>query len=154
MITLQGNPASRGVAIGVALVYEPFQPAPWDDHISIGQVDTELQIYRHACGAAAEELKRISGQMAQAGDTKGAIFQAQRDLLDDDVIREEIEAAIQNELLPAAGAVERVYQTYAALLARTEDAQWDARRTMARLEILAAERYGYDYADSLRELRT
>lgn len=122
MITLQGNPASRGVAIGVALVYEPFQPAPWDDHISIEQVDTELQIYHHACGAAAGELERISGQMAQAGDTKGAIFQAQRDLLDDDVIREEIEAAIQNELLPAAGAVERVYQTYAALLARTEDA--------------------------------
>ena len=38
--------------------------------------------------------------------------------------------------------------------ARTADDQWDARRTMARLEALAAERYGYDYADSLRELRT
>lgn len=38
--------------------------------------------------------------------------------------------------------------------ARTDDAQWDARRSMARLEALAAERYGYDYADSLRELRT
>lgn len=38
--------------------------------------------------------------------------------------------------------------------ARTDDAQWDARRTMARLEVLAAERYGYDYADSLRALRT
>lgn len=38
--------------------------------------------------------------------------------------------------------------------ARTEDAQWDARRTMARLEMLAAERYGFEYADSLRALRT
>ena len=38
--------------------------------------------------------------------------------------------------------------------ARTEDAQWDARRSMARLESLAAERYGFEYADSLRELRT
>ena len=121
MITLQGNPASRGVAIGTALVYEPFQPAPWAEHISAGQADTELQAYHRACEAAAGELEQIIGQMTQAGDTKGAIFQAQRDLLDDEVIREEIETAIQSELLPAAGCVEKVYQAYAALLARTED---------------------------------
>lgn len=33
--------------------------------------------------------------------------------------------------------------------ARTEDEQWRARKTMARLERTAAELYGYDYADQL-----
>ena len=35
--------------------------------------------------------------------------------------------------------------------AKTEDEQWSARRNMARLEALASEMYGFDYADSLKE---
>lgn len=49
--------------------------------------------------------------------------------------------------------LEREYKT--AILdfktAKTEDEQWSARRNMARLEALASEMYGFDYADSLKE---
>lgn len=35
--------------------------------------------------------------------------------------------------------------------ARNEDEQWDARKAMARLERLAVQMYGTDYADDLHE---
>ena len=35
--------------------------------------------------------------------------------------------------------------------ARSEDEQWQARRSMAKLEAVASEIFGFDYADSLKE---
>lgn len=37
--------------------------------------------------------------------------------------------------------------------AKSDDAQWQARKTMARLEQIASETYGFDYADGLARLR-
>lgn len=34
--------------------------------------------------------------------------------------------------------------------AHSEDEQWDARKRMASLEVLAAELYGFEYADSVK----
>lgn len=34
-------------------------------------------------------------------------------------------------------------------LASSDDQQWDARQRMAKLEALASELFGFDYADSL-----
>lgn len=34
--------------------------------------------------------------------------------------------------------------------AHTEDEQWQARKTMAKLEALAAQLFGFDYSDSLK----
>ena len=36
--------------------------------------------------------------------------------------------------------------------AHNEDEQWDARKRMAKLEALASELYGFDYADSLKSV--
>lgn len=38
--------------------------------------------------------------------------------------------------------------------AHTEDEQWTARKQMAKLEALASELFGFEYADSLQTLRT
>lgn len=37
--------------------------------------------------------------------------------------------------------------------AHTEDEQWVARKSMARLERMAAEMYGFEFSDSLHQLR-
>lgn len=36
-------------------------------------------------------------------------------------------------------------------VARTEDEQWEARKTMARLEQLASENFGFSYSESLKK---
>lgn len=36
-------------------------------------------------------------------------------------------------------------------IARNEDEQWEARKTMARLERIAMQEYGFAYADVLHE---
>ena len=33
--------------------------------------------------------------------------------------------------------------------AKNEDEQWEARKTMARLEQIASQEFGFDYADEL-----
>ena len=38
--------------------------------------------------------------------------------------------------------------------AKSGDEQWDARRRLHKLVNLAAQMYGFDYADSLRRLRS
>lgn len=37
--------------------------------------------------------------------------------------------------------------------AKNEDEQWNARKAMARLEQIAMQEYGFEYADQLKELR-
>ena len=37
--------------------------------------------------------------------------------------------------------------------AHNEGEQWEARKTMARLEQIAAQKYGFTYVDKLREKR-
>lgn len=37
--------------------------------------------------------------------------------------------------------------------ANTEDDQWEARKTMARLEAIAAQEHGFAYADSLEVMK-
>lgn len=51
--------------------------------------------------------------------------------------------------------IESMYKiaVYDFRLSTSEDAAFDARRRMAKLEALAAETFGFDYADSLAALR-
>ena len=37
--------------------------------------------------------------------------------------------------------------------AKNEDEQWNARKSMAKLEQIAMQEFGFDYADQLQELR-
>ena len=37
--------------------------------------------------------------------------------------------------------------------AMNEDEQWNARKSMAKLEQIAMQEFGFDYADQLQELR-
>ena len=37
-------------------------------------------------------------------------------------------------------------------LSSTEDAQFDARRRMSKLELIASEQFGFDYSDGLKKL--
>lgn len=37
--------------------------------------------------------------------------------------------------------------------AKNKDEQWNARKTMARLEQIAMQEFGFDYADTLQQLR-
>lgn len=38
-------------------------------------------------------------------------------------------------------------------IARTEEEQWEARKQMAELEVLASKMYGFEFSDSLAKLR-
>lgn len=38
--------------------------------------------------------------------------------------------------------------------AKNEDEQWNARKTMARLEQIAMQEFGFEYADSLHILKS
>lgn len=39
------------------------------------------------------------------------------------------------------------------LTAKNDDEQWDARKRMAKLQRIASETYGFEYADNLKELQ-
>ena len=38
-------------------------------------------------------------------------------------------------------------------IAKTEEEQWEARKQMAELEVLASKMHGFEFADSLAKLR-
>lgn len=56
-------------------------------------------------------------------------------------------------IFPSKNYIEEQY--HLAMLdfktAKNEDEQWQARKTMARLEQIAMREYGFDYADELHE---
>lgn len=65
-----------------------------------------------------------------------------------------IEVMARNKLIDKS-YIEREYRL--AFLdfktAKNEDEQWNARRSMAKLEQIAMQEFGFEYADKLQELR-
>ena len=112
---LRGTPASPGVAAGPAWVY---RPAAVDvDRRAAGTPDEEWQRLQDALARADEQLdglRRRAGEQVGAGEA--AIFEAQRMMLRDPELLEQIEAALAAGS-SAGAAIHDALEQYAALLA-------------------------------------
>jgi len=120
METYKGYPASRGVAIGKAMLYHPYTP-DLSSRTSGAAAASRLAAYDAAKEQAGRELENIQANMKVESPSKAAIFAAHIDILNDVVMDGEVRSLLKNEQLVPSSAVAEVFTRYADILSNVDD---------------------------------
>ncbi len=131
MQTLKGIPASKGIAIGPGLIYEPNLPPPSTTYVADAQ-----QEYRRAldaCRQATADLDIIYQHAVESvGKDSAEIFMAQRMMLEDPDLLEAVEQKILSDHINADAAFFAAAEGYAQALEALSDEYLRARAADVR----------------------
>lgn len=127
MRILRGKPVSAGIAMGQVYRYKAYVCDVYETYVQPGGEQAALLAYGEARLAADQELRNIIAAFSEHNADKAKIFQAHREILDDEDMDGEIRMAILNDRQAADYAVNRVYSEFAALLSAAPDETIAAR---------------------------
>jgi len=126
MKTVKGIPASYGIAIGPAFVYERQDPVIEcrtvdDPEIELVRFDKTRETARLQLGEIYEKAK------AESGDEEAEIFQAQAMMLDDPELISAVKTIVQKDRTNVEPALSDTVENYARMLESLEDEYLSAR---------------------------
>lgn len=118
----KGIGVAPGVAVGTAYCVHEVYVRPDRPLLGEAEIAPELRRFDRAREQTLADLEgfyqKVSGQL---GEAQAAVFRAEETVLTDAAFTDKIRAAIVDERLSAAAALERVLREYDALSARTRD---------------------------------
>lgn len=116
-----GTAVSPGITIGKLFVYEPYNFQIEPLKISLDEVSDEVRLYDSAIQSVSEEIDSIINSFP-TGDSRTGIFEAHKDILEDEEMDEEIRKSIIENHYSAEWSVESVFSKYAQILSEAKDA--------------------------------
>ncbi|MBL0175265.1 MAG: phosphoenolpyruvate--protein phosphotransferase [Ignavibacteria bacterium] len=129
-IVLRGMPASGGIAIGPAFVYEREEVYVTERTLSEEETGLELDLLRDAFTRARRELLKIAEYArTQLSEEAAEIFESQLMMLKDPVLVRSLETRIQQERKNADFLIHHEIEKYKALLGATDDPLFRERMT-------------------------
>jgi len=120
-MVLQGKGAAPGAAVGSIYVYNEKFSIPAEQFADAGQEQSQLDRYLVIKKHALNELEGIRLSMEEVDPGKARIFDAQKEIVEDIIINEEIPARILKERWAGDWAIYQVYETVLNVLRQTAD---------------------------------
>ncbi|MFV0401880.1 MAG: putative PEP-binding protein, partial [Oscillospiraceae bacterium] len=133
---LRGNPVSPGVAVGKVYVYQPFHVQVAMSVFPAELAGEQLERYDRARCNAARELQSLYQEIHSRDREQAGIFDAHRQIMEDEELDGSIRKAILEEHLSPDWAIYKIYEEYISLFQDAADAVTRER------------------ADDLKDLRT
>ena len=121
MIKLSGIPASKGISIAHAYVYQPEKITVVPAHITETQADGELARYRHAMERARAELLEIQASFSEEDAMHAAIFNAHVEILQDVALEEEVTRLVRTDCCQLEYAIDTAFGQFIELLSSLDD---------------------------------
>ena len=126
MKSITGIPASYGIAIGPAFVFDRAEIVIPD--CSIDDPAAEWERFEAACQATREQLDQAYGKAHQdLGEEAAEIFSAQKLMLDDPELINTVKSRVENELIGIEQALHETAESYAQQLEAINDEYLSAR---------------------------
>ncbi len=127
-IVLKGIPASPGIAIGRAYVFDPRQPAVAALEIAERNVEREVERFLKAIERTRRQIQKLRQQVArQINERQAAIFDTHLMMLDDPSFQEETVRRIRAERLNAEYLLQSQVQKQASRFEKIQDEMFAAR---------------------------
>ena len=120
-MVLQGKSAAPGAAVGGIYVYNEKFSIPAEGLVDAGLEQSQLDRYLLIKKHALNELEGIKQSVRKIDPAKAQIFDAQKEIVEDIIINEEIPARILNERWTGDWAIYQVYETVLNVLRKTAD---------------------------------
>ena len=121
MVTHQGNPVSKGAAVGRVYKYVPYQAVVEQTSIRPEQAEEELAAYRAARERAGAELSAMRERLGEGDADKAAILGAHAEILADPALDEMVSGLIRDEYYNVKWAVDRAFSKFIKMLSRVKD---------------------------------
>jgi len=118
---LKGKRAVPGIAVGSIYIYNKEFNIPAESFILTGQEKSHLEQYNLVKKQALDELEEIRLSVEKIDIRKAEIFTAQKEIVEDIIINEEIPAKILNDKWSGDWAIYQVYETVLCVLRNTQD---------------------------------
>ncbi|MFW6157482.1 MAG: phosphoenolpyruvate--protein phosphotransferase [Balneolaceae bacterium] len=118
-ITLEGAPASPGLAEGEAYFFQKHQPVIRPNTIAESQVQNQLERFERACELVVAELERLK-RKAQDSESSD-IISAQIQIVEDPELRQKIKKLIEEEHQSVDYAVYSVFESYLEMIENSEN---------------------------------
>ncbi len=120
MIELEGISASKGVAIGQAIVIQPVEMT--FEHTIAISCDAEIRRLKQAKEVALKDLQKLQDYTVNlVGESEGLIFDVHQTLLTDGCLIDRASVLIQQDAVKAELAIQRTSQEYILLFDQMED---------------------------------
>ncbi len=121
-IIIKGLPASGGIAVGPAYVFERQKVFVRERMLSSDEVDLELQLLDEAITKSSHELEKISAfAKSKIDDDAAMIFDSQILMLTDEVLLSSLKKRIRDERKNADFLMHDELESYKVLLSRSSD---------------------------------
>lgn len=121
MRTFNGNPVSKGIAVGRVYQYEPYHAAVSKELIAQEHIQIEWQSYEAARESALLELNTLKERMGEADQDKAAILGAHIEILKDPAMDEQVGRLIRNKRYNVKYAIEEAYTIFIQMLEKVQD---------------------------------
>ena len=118
----KGNPVSQGIAIGEVYRYAPFVAIVAERVIAQAEVEQAQEQYLDLVERTEAEILAIMESLSADSPDKAAIFAAHAEILHDEEMNAEIIELIRDDHIAPECAVEKVYEKFARLLAKSNNA--------------------------------
>ena len=105
-ISQQGIPASRGIAIGQALLWAPTGPRHDKRRIDEHEISREIERLQAATSQTKSDLEEMKQRLLEQGSAHGTILEAQAMLLQDPILIEGARQKILHEKINAEWALQ------------------------------------------------
>lgn len=142
-IYLQGQAASRGIAIGIPFILDPYEVKVPKVSLGAGDIEAEVARYEHALQESRDDIQRLKGELAREGVKDGvSVLEAHLEIIEDPLlntqIKEEIRKAKKNAEFVFQKAIQRFRKKFQSLTdpffqSRFEDVQDISKRVLAYL---------------------
>lgn len=116
-----GNSVCAGYAIGPVYRYHPFEYDACESYMSEEEIPGVLERLNALRAAAEQELRDIHRRMQERDAEKAKVFLAHIEILEDEALLEELEAAITEENATLSWAISSTFDRFIRLLSKTAD---------------------------------
>lgn len=117
----KGTPVCAGYARGSVYQYRPFICEVEKSSITDAEISSALSRWQQIRIDAAAELEEIRQRLSVHDAEKAKVFSAHIEILNDEAIAEEIEAAISEENAALDWAIATVFERFIHILSKTAD---------------------------------
>ena len=122
MIVLKGIPASHGIAIGEALLFDSEELLVPRHAISEAQIPAEIMRFEEALSQTRHQILGIQQRLAEEmGQEHAEIFDAHLLVLEDQTVRDEILSGLNTQHLNVEAVFSDVIRKHLKAFSRTED---------------------------------
>lgn len=121
MRTFNGNPVSKGIAVGKVYRYEPYHTTIMEEFVAQEKIEAEWKSYEAAKESALLELNALKESMGKADQDKAAILGAHIEIVKDPAMDQQIAKLIQKKAYNVKYAIEEAYTMFIHMLEKVQD---------------------------------